>query len=64
MTPAERKQKVSKLREEHQPYFNSIGEKHALYIPKMAYRPTGKDELYVINNITGKKYKMMLKEVD
>ena len=24
----------------------------------------GKDELYVINNITGKKYKMMLKEVD
>ena len=47
MTPAERKQKVSKLREEHQPYFNSIVEKHALYIPKMAYRPTGKDELYV-----------------
>ena len=24
----------------------------------------GKNELYVINNITGKKYKMMLKEVD
>ena len=24
----------------------------------------GKDELYVINNITGKKYKMMLKEVE
>ena len=47
MTPAERKQKVAKLREEHQPHFDSVGEKHALYIPKMAYRPSGKDDLHI-----------------
>ena len=47
MTPAERKQKVAKLREEHQPHFDSVGEKHALYIPKMAYRQSGKDDLHV-----------------
>jgi|TARA_R100000322_G_C5380662_1_gene175986 hypothetical protein len=46
MTPAERKAKVAKLREEHQPYFDK-NNKHALYIPKMAYRPSGKDELHV-----------------
>ena len=47
MTPAERKEKVSKLREEHQAYFDNTNNKHALYIPKMAYRPSGKDELHV-----------------
>jgi len=47
MTPAERKEKVSKLREEHQTYFDNTNNKHALYIPKMAYRPSGKDELHV-----------------
>jgi len=47
MTPAERKKKVVKLREEHEDYFQSIGQANALYIPKMAYRPTGKDELHV-----------------
>ena len=47
MTPAERKQKVAKLREEHQPHFDSVGEKNALYIPKMAYRPSGKDDLHI-----------------
>ena len=46
MTSAERKAKVAKLKEEHQDYFdkNSLD---PLYIPKMAYRPAGKDELYV-----------------
>ena len=47
MTPAERKEKVAKLREEHEDYFQKSGNIDALYIPKMAYRPSGKDELYV-----------------
>ena len=47
LTPAERKTKVNKLREEHEDYFQTEGINNALYIPKMAYRPTGKDELHV-----------------
>jgi len=47
MTPSERKKKVSELREEHEDYFQTIGNLNALYIPKMAYRPSGKDDLYV-----------------
>ena len=47
MTPQERKAKVLKLREEHENYFQTEGKINALYIPKMAYRPTGKDELHI-----------------
>ena len=47
LTPDQRKKKVAKLREEHQDYFETEGKKDALYIPKMAYRPSGKDELHV-----------------
>ena len=47
MTPTERKAKVSKLREEHEYYFQKSGNTNALYIPKMAYRPSGKDDLHV-----------------
>ena len=47
MTPQERKDKVAKLKEEHEDYFLKTGIKNALYIPKMAYRPGGKDELHV-----------------
>ena len=47
MTSAERKEKVAKLRQEHEDYFQKSGNVDALYIPKMAYRPAGKDELYV-----------------
>ena len=47
MTPAERKQKVAKLREEHEDYFQTMGIINALYIPKMAYRPSGKDDLHI-----------------
>jgi len=47
MTPEERKAITLKLREEHDPYFAVIRQMDALYIPKMAYRPTGKDELHV-----------------
>jgi hypothetical protein len=47
MKPEERKAKVKKLREEHEDYFQKMGMINALYIPKMAYRPSGKDELHV-----------------
>ncbi len=47
LTPQERKQKVASLREEHEDYFQTEGIINALYIPKMAYRPSGKDELHV-----------------
>ena len=47
MTPDQRKQKVAKLREQHEDYFQTDGIVNAAYIPKMAYRPSGKDELHV-----------------
>ena len=47
MTPQERKTKVLELRKEHEDYFQREGNINALYIPKMAYRPSGKDELHV-----------------
>jgi len=47
LTPEQRKVKVAKLREEHEDYFQTEGKINALYIPKMAYRPTGKDDLHV-----------------
>ena len=47
MTPAERKLKVAELRKEHEDYFKNNNLENALYIPKMAYRPSGKDELHV-----------------
>jgi len=45
MTPSERKQKIEDLRAEHKDTLDKFPD--ALYIPKMAYRPTGKDELYI-----------------
>ena len=47
MSPAERKIKVKELRIEHEDYFQKEGIVNALYIPKMAFRPRGKDELHV-----------------
>ena len=47
MTTTERKKIISVLKQEHEDYFQTIGNIDALYIPKMAYRPSGKDELYV-----------------
>jgi hypothetical protein len=47
ITTAERKQRVSTLKEEHEAYFQTEGKINALYIPKMAYRPSGKDELHI-----------------
>ena len=47
MKPEERKAKVLELRKEHQNYFEKSNNINALYIPKMAYRPSGKDELHI-----------------
>ena len=47
MTPQEHKAKVFELRKEHQGYFEKSNNTNALYIPKMAYRPSGKDELHI-----------------
>jgi hypothetical protein len=47
LTPQQRKDKVAKLKEEHQDYFDIHSNNNVLYIPKMAYRPSGKDDLHV-----------------
>jgi predicted transcriptional regulator len=47
ITAQERATKIDILRQEHQPYFDKIGKSNALFLPKMAYRPPGKDELYI-----------------
>ena len=47
ITTEERKQRTSELKEEHEDYFQISGNVNALYLPKMAYRPSGKDELHV-----------------
>lgn len=47
MTPEERKQKVEDLSVEHKNYFDSVDMSNSTYIPKMAYRPSGKDELHI-----------------
>lgn len=41
------KEKIALLREKHQPIFDALEMPNALFYPKMAYRPYGKDELYV-----------------
>jgi hypothetical protein len=40
----ERKAKITELRKEHQPVFDALGEPDALFYPKLAYRPDGKDD--------------------
>lgn len=47
ITTEERKQRTSTLREEHDDYFQTVGNLNVLFLPKMAYRPSGKDELHV-----------------
>jgi hypothetical protein len=47
ITQRDRLDKIDELRKEHQPYFDKIGKSNALFIPKMAYRPKGKDELHI-----------------
>jgi hypothetical protein len=47
ITSDERRLKVLELRQEHQPYFDAEHISDAIFIPKMAYRPPGKDELHI-----------------
>ena len=47
MSPQERKTKVADLKILHEDYFQTTGDVDPLYIPKMAYRPKGKDEKYI-----------------
>ena len=47
MTPQERKVKIKELLVEHAEYFMVSKIDKPAYIPKMAYRPGGKDELHV-----------------
>lgn len=43
----DRKEKIKRLREFHQKTLDDIGESGAVFIPKMAYKPTGKTEKYI-----------------
>lgn len=45
--PEDKKERLRKLREFHQPTFDSNGVSDALFIPKMAYRPHGKTDLHI-----------------
>ena len=47
MTPEERKASVKILFKEHEEYFTDNKINNPTYIPKMAYRPPGKDELHI-----------------
>jgi len=40
-------EKIAGLRVKHQPVFDAHGLSNALFYPKMAYKPKGKDELYI-----------------
>jgi hypothetical protein len=40
------KDKLQDLRQYHQPSFDALGIPDALYIPKLIYRPQGKDEMH------------------
>lgn len=43
---SDRRDKIAKIREHHQPYFDAAGIPKAYFYPKLAYRPDDKDELY------------------
>lgn len=46
-SPEEKREKIKKLREYHQPTFEKMGVPDALYIPKLAYKPPGKIEMHI-----------------
>jgi len=46
-TTDDKKEKIKKLREYHQPTLDALNVPNAIFIPKMAYKPTGKSEKYV-----------------
>lgn len=45
--PEDKREKLKKLREYHQPTLNELGIPDAEFIPKMAYRPYGKTEKHI-----------------
>jgi len=45
--PEDKRERLKKLREFHQPLLIEIGVTDATFIPKMAYRPYGKTELHI-----------------
>lgn len=45
--PESNREKIKKLREYHQPTFDSLKLTDAIYFPKMFYRPYGKTDLHV-----------------
>lgn len=45
--PEDKRDKLKKLREFHQPLLTEVGATDGLFIPKMAYRPYGKTELHI-----------------
>ena len=45
--PEDKKQKLKKLREYHQPVLNALGVPKAEFVPKMAYRPYGKTSIHI-----------------
>lgn len=47
MTVEEKKEAIANLRKFHEPAFANIGVVDALYIPRMAYKPTGHNEVVV-----------------
>jgi hypothetical protein len=46
-TGEEKKMKVAALREKHQPVFEALDIPNAIFYPKLAYRPSDKDEYYM-----------------
>lgn len=45
--PEDRRTRTAELRKAHQEYFDTNGISSAKYIGKLAYRPPGKDELFI-----------------
>lgn len=45
--PEDKREKLKRLREFHQPVLNELGVPDAVFFPKMAYRPYGKTELHI-----------------
>lgn len=45
--PEDKRVKLRKLREFHQPILNELGVPNAFFVPKMAYKPYGKSEIHI-----------------
>lgn len=43
----DKRERLKLMREHQQPLLDAIGESNAFYVPKMAYKPTGKNDIHV-----------------